>query len=259
MAAVRFLPARRAGRRHATRRYLMPSAKPPPALDLGRRSRARPAGRHARRGGAAPDQARPTPRKPRGGAPALGAQLHARRACRRRWPAWSRCRAAHLSPWPHLLGYASLGALAALFGRFESPARRRAVVLQCGLLLAGAVLAMSASATLGASASAMLLVLAALCGLFFHGRLDLATGHAGRAHLRVRRQRIDEPGGPVGRRAARAAATAAASIVAWLICALTDRWRHQVAPPAEPARPLAHRLVAAGASRRARASPRFAA
>lgn len=154
--------------------------------------------------------------------------------------------AAYLSPWPHLLGYASLGALAALFGRFESPGRRRLVVFQCGLLLTGAVLAMSATATLGASAAVMLLMLAALCGFFFLIVSSWRLGLPGALIFVFAAGASMSPAGSWHEVLARSAATAAVSALAWLICALTDHWRHQISPPAEPARPLRHRLVAAG-------------
>ena len=44
--------------------------------------------------------------------------------------------ATHFSPWPQLVGYASLGALAALFGRFATVERRMRIVMICALLLA---------------------------------------------------------------------------------------------------------------------------
>src|SRR5690554_2184368 len=39
---------------------------------------------------------------------------------------------AYLSPWPHLVGFPALGALAALFGRYASLQHRRRIVMICG-------------------------------------------------------------------------------------------------------------------------------
>ncbi|HTN63645.1 MAG TPA: hypothetical protein VL147_19175 [Devosia sp.] len=43
----------------------------------------------------------------------------------------------HLSPWPHLIGFAALGTLVALFGRFAPERRRSSIVLLCALLQTG--------------------------------------------------------------------------------------------------------------------------
>src|SRR3546814_12509901 len=45
----------------------------------------------------------------------------------------------HLSPWPELVGFPALGALAALFGRYASLQRLRRSVLICGAILTTAV------------------------------------------------------------------------------------------------------------------------
>lgn len=75
--------------------------------------------------------------------------------------------AVYLSPWPHLIGYASLGALATLFGRFAPQAERAGIVLRCALWQVFAVFSMSLLVLLGASALVQILALALACGLFF--------------------------------------------------------------------------------------------
>ena len=48
---------------------------------------------------------------------------------------------ARLSPWPHLVGFPALGALAALFGRFAPMEMRMRIVAVCaGLLTAGVLI-----------------------------------------------------------------------------------------------------------------------
>src|SRR5690606_22646762 len=49
----------------------------------------------------------------------------------------------HLSAWPHLIGFAALGALVALFGRFAPEARRGGIVLRCAFWQVFAVFTMS--------------------------------------------------------------------------------------------------------------------
>src|SRR5699024_254112 len=59
----------------------------------------------------------------------------------------------YLTPWSHLIGFAALGALVALFGRFAPQRKRNRIVLLCGLLQSSAVLSMSLASWLGASAT----------------------------------------------------------------------------------------------------------
>src|SRR5699024_7335375 len=73
----------------------------------------------------------------------------------------------YLTPWSHLIGFAALGALVALFGRFAPQRKRNRIVLLCGLLQTSAVLSMSLASWLGASATIQLALLALACGLFF--------------------------------------------------------------------------------------------
>ncbi|EJE52246.1 hypothetical protein PMI14_03049 [Acidovorax sp. CF316] len=72
--------------------------------------------------------------------------------------------ATHLSPWAHLVGYAALGALAALLGRFAPAGQRMPAVLRSGALLIGAVALMSLLGLAGAQPAALLLCLGLLAG-----------------------------------------------------------------------------------------------
>ena len=54
----------------------------------------------------------------------------------------------YLSPWQHLIGFASLGALVALFGRFAPSRKRLRILFLCGLWQVLAVFTMSAAAWL---------------------------------------------------------------------------------------------------------------
>ena len=148
---------------------------------------------------------------------------------------------AALSPWPHLMGFASLGALVALFGRFAPRRSRTGIVLQCALWQAFGVLVMSGAVWLGWSPAAKLTLLALFCGFYlivcFRGKfgapgpliLIFAVGASMAESLTL--TAVIE----------RTVATLLAGLVAWLICAASEAWRHHPTPerplPIEPDRP----------------------
>src|SRR5690606_25614957 len=68
------------------------------------------------------------------------------------------------SAWPDLAGFACLGALAALFGRFEPRGQRLPTVLRAMALLVVPGAALSALTLSGAAPLLLLLTLAACCG-----------------------------------------------------------------------------------------------
>lgn len=71
---------------------------------------------------------------------------------------------ARFSPWPQLVGYPALGALAALFGRFAPVEKRMRIVALCAVLLALAVFIPSLASLAGAPPWAMMVVLALIAG-----------------------------------------------------------------------------------------------
>lgn len=154
-----------------------------------------------------------------------------------------------VSPWPHLVGFASLGTLAALFGRFAPQAGRGRIVLFCAMWLTFAVLAMSVAARLGAPPLLQLGLLALACGLFF---FVATTGRYGPPGSLIF---VFAAGAAMGHVASwqevaeRAAATAVVAGLTWVICVATEALRRQATEespfPWEPMRPLDHRLVAA--------------
>lgn len=72
-----------------------------------------------------------------------------------------------LSAWSHLIGYASLGALVALFGRFAPKARRNRIVVYAALCQISALAIMSVASFAGMSLPAMLVLLSLLGGVYF--------------------------------------------------------------------------------------------
>lgn len=148
----------------------------------------------------------------------------------------------HLSPWSGLIGYAGLGALSALFGRFAETGKRTGIVVMAGLCQIASVGLVSAAAWLGATPAMLMILLACLGGCFFLiGTLArfgppgaLIFMFAGTAAMRAP-DSLDDL-------LARIAMTAAAAGVAVLLCALTESFRfkgHAERPlPQEPLRTL---------------------
>ncbi|WP_159910603.1 FUSC family protein [Pantoea sp. 18069] len=152
------------------------------------------------------------------------------------------------SPWPELVGFPALGALAALFGRFAPLPQRRRIVAVCALLLVLAVLLPALASLFGARQWALVLVLALV---------------AGGATVAVSRWNLGGPGAviivfaagaslhPVAswqELGARLLATAAGGLIGWLVCWLSDGLRAQEVRalhfPAVRIPPMSHQWVA---------------
>lgn len=155
----------------------------------------------------------------------------------------------YLSPWPHLIGFASLGALVALFGRFAAPTARGRILFLCALCQSFAVLAMSMAAWLGAPFAIQLMLLALGSGLFYFAA---TAGQFGPPGVLIFVLAAGASMGQIGGWQdviERTVATAAVAALALAVCALTENCRQQEKPgapfPTEPVRPLGHRLIAA--------------
>ncbi len=155
----------------------------------------------------------------------------------------------YLSPWSHLIGFASLGALVALFGRFAPQARRNHVVLLCAICQTLAVLSMSLVAAAGAPLAVQLMLLAVLCGVFCFVTTTGKFGPPGALIFIFAAGASMSQSVTVHQTAERTAATALVAILAFLVCVLTEYFRHQASPekpfPSEALRPIRHRLIAA--------------
>jgi len=152
------------------------------------------------------------------------------------------------SVWPQLVGFAALGALAALFGRFSPLARRHGIVWTCAALLTSAVFITSLASLLGASAEMVVLVVAFIAAastvIFAWRKLDgpgavIIVFAAGAAMTPVDSWAV---------LVERTLATAAGGTVAWLVTSATDFLRlpelARVPAPVQPARPWPNMLVA---------------
>lgn len=154
----------------------------------------------------------------------------------------------YLSPYAHLVGFAALGALVALFGRFEPRAGRSRKVLLAALCQIAAVLFMSAVSWFGAGVMLQLLLLALACGVFFFITVTGSFGPPGALIFVFAAGAAQHPVTGGIEVFERSAATAVVALLAWTICLATEKLRHLPTPerpmPAEPPRPLGHRLIA---------------
>jgi uncharacterized membrane protein YccC len=133
----------------------------------------------------------------------------------------------HLSPWPHLVGFPALGALAALFGRYASLQRRRKIVFICGALLTLGVLLPSLASYAGASSTMMVLLLALSAGVFTIAVSQWGLGGPGAVILVFAVGAVLGPVDSFSTVIERGLGAAWGAALAWLICLLTDRLRPQ--------------------------------
>ncbi len=156
----------------------------------------------------------------------------------------------HLSPWSHLIGYAALGALVALFGRFAPPKRRNRIVFFAGLAQTAAVLGMGMASWLGLGETGQLVLLAASCGVFYLTVMTGRWGPPGAMIFVFAAGAAMIPAGSLSEVLQRTAATALVSALSWVICAASEGWRHRPerdpALPVEPLMPMRRRLIMAG-------------
>lgn len=154
-----------------------------------------------------------------------------------------------LSPWADLIGFASLGALVALFGRFAPTVNRKRIVFWCGVVQVMAVFVMSGFAWAGAPELVQLLVLSLCCGVFLFLTVTFGFGAPGALIFVFAAGASMAPSLSGQDVVERVLATAVVAALAWLICAASEVWRHVPSPtrplPVEPVQAFSHRLAAA--------------
>ena len=152
------------------------------------------------------------------------------------------------SLWPHLVGFAALGALAALFGRFAPLLKRHGIVWICGAMLTGAVLVTSLTSWLGAPAFIVVLMVALVAGAATIGFNYWKLGGPGAVIIVFAAGAAMTPVDAWSVVVERTLATAAGGLVAWLVTSATDFLRlkelSRVNPPQEPDRPFSHIVLA---------------
>jgi hypothetical protein len=156
----------------------------------------------------------------------------------------------HFSPWSHLIGYASLGALAALFGRFAPESQRNGIVFRCAFWLVFAVFSMSLATWLGTPMLLQIAILALECGLYFWvatagsfgppGPLIFIFAASASMGDRISSNHLIEA----------TVATALGAALAFTVCAVTERFRARLRAglvlPSDPVPPISERLSSVG-------------
>lgn len=147
-----------------------------------------------------------------------------------------------LSPFAHLIGFASLGSLVALFGRFAPRGQRSGIVLQCLFWQTMAVAVVSMAAWLGAPVWAQLLLVSAGGGAFYFISMTGRFGPPGALIFVFAASASMGQAVTFIQVAERSAAVLAVGLLAWAICLLTDRWRYRHGGdadlPPDPVHPL---------------------
>lgn len=155
----------------------------------------------------------------------------------------------YVSPWADYIGFAALGSLVALFGRFAPRKSRSMILLICGLCQISAVFLMSLLTWLGAPLALQLGLLALGCGLFLFLTL---TGRFGPPGALIFVFALAAGMAPIesGQELFyRTGATALVALLAWLICLLSEPMRVSAKDeqplPQEKLLPLGHRSIMA--------------
>lgn len=131
----------------------------------------------------------------------------------------------HFSPWPEMVGFASIGALAALFGRFSTVQRRMRIVVICALLLALGVLVPSLASWAGALPWMMVLALALVAGASTVAVSWWSLGGPGAVIIVFAAGAAYHPVDGGAEVLARLLATLFGGVMAAGTCLVTDRWR----------------------------------
>ncbi len=154
------------------------------------------------------------------------------------------------SLWPHLVGFAALGALAALFGRFAPLLKRHGIVGICAAMLTGAVFLTSMASWLGAPAFVVVLVVALIAAASTIGFNLWKLGGPGAVIIVFAAGAAMTPVDTWSVVVERTLATATGGLVAWVTTTATDFLRlrelSRLKPQLEPDRPVSHILVAGG-------------
>lgn len=152
----------------------------------------------------------------------------------------------YLSPFSHLIGFALLGALAALFGRFAPIGTRHRSVGRSLLLLASGVFVMSLTGLVGLAVPLQLILLALLCGLVFFEVVSRGYGPPGAVLFVFAASAGMSPISSFAEIFERTAATVSVGILGLLICVLSEPLRARVGPmpPPEQPSPLRSRQIA---------------
>ncbi|GGG76507.1 FUSC family protein [Salipiger pallidus] len=154
-----------------------------------------------------------------------------------------------LSPWAHMVGFAALGGMVALFGRFDTTAGRLRVVTLAALTQIAMVMVLSL-VSLSPSPWLHLGALTLACGLAYLVAISGRFGPPGALIFVFAGGAALVPASGLGDVAERSIATAVVATLAFVVCLATEWLRQRPTPerplPVEPLRPMSHRLIASG-------------
>lgn len=150
--------------------------------------------------------------------------------------------AVFFSPWDHLVGFAALGGLTALFGRFAPLPERRRIVTVCALLMALAVLVPSLCALAGAAPWMLIGVLTLSVGVLTLIVSHLRLGVPGAVIIVFATGAALLPVNDMGTVVERTLATLAGGISACIVCLCTDWLRRETLSTQTLPQPVLHPL-----------------
>ena len=150
--------------------------------------------------------------------------------------------AVYFSPWDHLVGFASLGGLTALFGRFAPLQERRRIVTVCALLMTLAVLLPSLCALAGATPWVLIGVLSLSVGVFTLVVSHLRLGVPGAVIIVFATGAALLPVDDVQTVIERTLATLAGGVSACMVCLCTDWLRRKTLFQLDLPQPVVHPL-----------------
>jgi hypothetical protein len=152
-----------------------------------------------------------------------------------------------LSSYSHLIGFAALGSLCALFGRYAPKAQRVRILAECCAVQTGAVILMSAIGWAGASEALKLSALALCCGLFYWIALARAFGPPGPLIFIFAAGAAMHTPDSLDDIAARGLATGGVALLALILCAISEAIRHAEPEQLPPAPLLDQNAIQRGA------------
>lgn len=156
--------------------------------------------------------------------------------------------AVYLSPWSNMIGFAGLGAMVALFGRFTTGWKLHSVLFQCSLCQTLVVFVMSVPAWLNAPEYVQLSLLTIICGVLIFVCNVRQLGIPGPLIFLFAAGASVTPHLSGVELLQRTIVIACVSTLAWLVCYLTQplnaKSSEQRPFPVEVKRPISHILIA---------------
>lgn len=149
-----------------------------------------------------------------------------------------------LSSWPEQIGAASLGAMAALFGRFAPPRRRNVIVIYAALCMMASIVLMSLAALSGLPVPVLLVLLSILGGAFFLISMVLRFGPPGALIFMFAGMAGMNAPTSLSEVGLRAAVTIFGGVIAVVICASSEFLRNGEGTNAQTLPPVRKQLGA---------------